>query len=224
MKTVSNRAFTLAEVLITLAVIGVIASMTVPGLIQDSQDKETVVGVKKAFSVFSNAHKMLKSQGRTDEFIGDDITDFNLFTSVLSLQKSCGLAASQGCLARGVMYKEKNGADWTMHDDNIAYAKGVLTDGMAFFIDGRQDECITDRGTGPLDSKVCGVLAVDINRDKGPNQLGRDLFYFYYTKDGIYPYGSVYDTMFTLFTYCEATNASGYSCTAKVLTEDAVNY
>lgn len=42
------RAFTLAEVLITLGVIGVVAAMTLPTLIQNYQEQEYVNKLKKA--------------------------------------------------------------------------------------------------------------------------------------------------------------------------------
>ncbi|MFQ8625261.1 MAG: type II secretion system protein [Candidatus Gastranaerophilaceae bacterium] len=41
------RAFTLAEVLITLGIIGVVAAMTMPVLIQNHKEKETVAKLKK---------------------------------------------------------------------------------------------------------------------------------------------------------------------------------
>lgn len=39
--------FTLAEVLITLGIIGIAASMTMPSLIQNHKEKETVAKLKK---------------------------------------------------------------------------------------------------------------------------------------------------------------------------------
>lgn len=50
--------FTLSEVLITLGIIGVVAAMTLPALIQKQQDKVTVTKVKKAYSIFSQAYAM----------------------------------------------------------------------------------------------------------------------------------------------------------------------
>ena len=42
-----KKAFTLAEVLITLGIIGVVAAMTMPSLIQNYKERETVSKVKK---------------------------------------------------------------------------------------------------------------------------------------------------------------------------------
>ena len=46
-------AFTLAEVLITLGIIGVLAAMTMPALIQNHREKVTVTKLKKFYSKFS---------------------------------------------------------------------------------------------------------------------------------------------------------------------------
>ena len=53
-----NSAFTLAEVLITLAVIGIVAAMTIPTLINKYQEKVTVTKVKKMYSTLNQAVKL----------------------------------------------------------------------------------------------------------------------------------------------------------------------
>lgn len=46
-----KNGFTLAEVLITLGIIGVVAAMTMPTLIQKNQDKELISRIKKTYSM-----------------------------------------------------------------------------------------------------------------------------------------------------------------------------
>ena len=50
-----NIAFTLAEVLITLGVIGVVAALTIPNVIAKYQEMAAVVRLKKSYSVVTNA-------------------------------------------------------------------------------------------------------------------------------------------------------------------------
>ena len=45
-----KKGFTLAEILITLGVIGIVAAMTIPGLITKYQQKQTVIQLKKVFN------------------------------------------------------------------------------------------------------------------------------------------------------------------------------
>ena len=55
-----KSAFTLAEVLITLAIIGVVAAMTIPTLISNYKEKVTVTKIKNFYSYFSNAYQLAK--------------------------------------------------------------------------------------------------------------------------------------------------------------------
>ena len=60
----ASVAFTLAEVLITLGIIGVVAAMTLPTLIQNHQKQTYVTGAKKATATVSNMlQKMMADEG-----------------------------------------------------------------------------------------------------------------------------------------------------------------
>src|SRR5574344_1609757 len=51
-------AFTLAEVLITLGIIGVVAAMTILTLISNTQKHDTVVKLKKSYTILAQAIKL----------------------------------------------------------------------------------------------------------------------------------------------------------------------
>ncbi len=55
-------AFTLAEVLLTLAIIGVVAAMTVPSLMTSTEDKKLGAAAKKAYNTLQNAITMKQAQ------------------------------------------------------------------------------------------------------------------------------------------------------------------
>ena len=55
-------AFTLAEVLITLGIIGIVAAMTLPTLIQDYQKKQAVSQLKKTYSIMNQAIKLAETK------------------------------------------------------------------------------------------------------------------------------------------------------------------
>ena len=55
-------AFTLAEVLITLGIIGVVAAMTMPSLITNYQKKQTVTQLKKAYTELSQVIKSAEQE------------------------------------------------------------------------------------------------------------------------------------------------------------------
>jgi prepilin-type N-terminal cleavage/methylation domain-containing protein len=62
----SKKGFTLAEVLITLLIIGVVASLVIPALIGDTQQAELKVGLKKAVATLNQALALSIAQDSTD--------------------------------------------------------------------------------------------------------------------------------------------------------------
>lgn len=58
----NKYAFTLAEVLITMGIIGIVAALTIPALIANYQKQVTVDRLKKSFSVISNALLLLNTK------------------------------------------------------------------------------------------------------------------------------------------------------------------
>ena len=56
-----KRAFTLAEVLITLGIIGIVAALTLPGIIENHKKKVTAESVKKAYSVLKQVQAMAEN-------------------------------------------------------------------------------------------------------------------------------------------------------------------
>ncbi len=53
-----KKGFTLAKVLITLAIIGVVAAISIPSVISNSQQQEFKTGLRKAVSVLNSAITM----------------------------------------------------------------------------------------------------------------------------------------------------------------------
>lgn len=53
-----HRAFTLAEILITLGVIGVVAAITIPGLITAHKKHVTATKLERAVSVITQAIRL----------------------------------------------------------------------------------------------------------------------------------------------------------------------
>lgn len=61
--------FTLAEVLITLGIIGVIAALTIPGLISNHKKKVVITRMKKFYTTFNQAIKLAEAEnGETENW------------------------------------------------------------------------------------------------------------------------------------------------------------
>lgn len=63
-----KQAFTLAEVLITLGIIGVVAALTIPTLIGNYQKKEVATRLQKMYNTIQNAISMAEEENGPSEF------------------------------------------------------------------------------------------------------------------------------------------------------------
>jgi len=87
----SKKGFTLAEVLITLLIIGVVASLVIPALIGDTQQAELKVALKKAVASANQALAMSIAQDQTDASgtVDDSNSNLmNLFAAKLNVIQS----------------------------------------------------------------------------------------------------------------------------------------
>ncbi len=163
-------AFTLAEVLITLGIIGVVAALTIPTLMQSYQKKQYVSGFQKAWGILTNAFELSEAH---NGFINtwDEPTscsDINYlekyWVPYFNISKNCKLSTGQGCWAKETSFMDGTAAP---HNDYLDQYKILLTDGMSInfcpVIDGRKDN---------------HSITIDINGLKGPNIYGRDIFRF----------------------------------------------
>lgn len=236
---VQKFAFTLAEVLITLGIIGVVAAMTIPSLIQSYKEKQTVVALKKFYSTMSQAFNLAKSQGvepedwateKTADGYGADEFMSNM-KPYLKIIQDCNHDKA-GCFP-DVSYKTLTGmAETNFSRIGTGHTRFVLSDGEAvsFFLNSKECKYKTDTAGDTEQLKnICGGLHVDINGSKGPNTFGKDFFLFYVTKYGIIPAGSSSDnTEYSFSKRCSvaAKNeyANGNGCAAWVIINENMDY
>lgn len=98
-KCMVKSAFTLAEVLITLGIIGVVASMTIPNLMQKTNDKELVAAALKMETVLSNALKTMEAMDMVGVDKFSDLTSFD--TKFKQYLKTRRCSDHSICLADG---------------------------------------------------------------------------------------------------------------------------
>lgn len=240
-KNNKSNAFTLAEVLITLGIIGVVAALTIPTLINNSKKQEIVSKTLKAQSMLSGAinNYMLEEGCVGDLTLCDAYADdsdhqkaWDALKKYLKLSKDCGTAAS-GCWKSGISYKQLNNTNWSNIEAG-GRAKGILSDGMLIGLYDYNGNCTSTYSRAdkkPL-LNVCGEIIIDVNGHNPPNQAGRDVFQFWSTSSGIVPTGAADDNVYADASgnpKCDPTsddsNAyAGLGCTAKLLNERAMNY
>ena len=221
-------AFTLAEVLITLGIIGVVAAMALPALINNARNKQFEAGLKKSYSVISQAFEMY--QAKTGEratkqlFVGKKFKD-NIMP-YFNVLKDCG---------SGVFYQ--NGE--CMPAGNNPYKTYDGTTGFGIFATYFEEGSfiLSDGSLIRIYHQNWGntncFIAVDVNGFlKNPNRAGFDVFVFELTNDGkILPVGhpdstypcnpSLWDghVQNTCSTKFNNNGSNGISCTYKALTD-----
>ena len=172
-------AFTLAEVLITLGIIGVVAAMTMPSLITAKQEKATISTIKKNYSIFANA--LLMAQNDNGELytwgITKDADGLNLVSSnlkpYLKIIEDCGVGEKSDCApGDNGKFKDLTGRKRTEDFSSSDYYSFRLNDGTAVAIQLKtKAECISSESN-------CMNFYIDTNGKKYPNTLGKDIFYF----------------------------------------------
>ena len=227
MKFLQNikNGFTLAEVLITLVIVGVIAAMTIPTLMNNTNKQEYVAGLKKAYSTMTQAtQKIISEEGMPRGDIGGWATSksavYNLYKKHLSITKDCGL--STGCFPQeGVKYafNYKNPQDGNKSARQIdgIFSTMALADGMQLSVMSTYSSCSGNSGQyGAGSDNMCAIFQIDTNGSKNPNTYGYDVFYLVLKEDGLFPAGTEVPI------YCKTQG--GQACAAKVLADNAINY
>ena len=206
-----KKGFTLAEVLITLVIIGVVAAITVPSMLQTTEKQEFVTGLKKANSVLKQSMKLIEinngyAPGDYSFFKeGKDFMDeFEKVTSVAKV------------LHDEIQLKEYSWLNGSSGETAIINKKAIVTsDGQEYIY----SNAFGNYGISEEDyEKYIVGIGVDVNGERKPNRVGHDIFFFYLVDGkGIVPAGSISNDD------CKRNNF-GCSCAAKVLREGKINY
>ena len=238
-----KKAFTLAEVLITLGIIGVVAAISIPTLMQNANEKDTVAKVQKAYNVMSNAYKLaIAEYGTIDKWgvIGETAPTFSDRHNEDISEEARNNAFSSldtflNIISEYVKFTEKydvKTAETSGFGD--IYFLGGAKVGMpitnyATFADGTMLRTLyLSNVVGCNAGRQCANFTIDVNGDKGPNTYGKDLFVFYITKEGVFPAGdgkSATDYVFP--THCDgkgSNNSNGRGCTAWVVMNGNMDY
>lgn len=189
-----GKAFTFAEVLITLGIIGVVAALTLPTLIANSQKAQYVTSLKKFYTTFNQALLQITNDyGCNNDLVCTELFDTTttsdtlgaVFTKYIKTSKICDSTSTENCWT-DKMYTYFDGSHLTAYISpnttlkSAGYFQFITADGMSVMINNLHNNCLTNysiSGTGSS-SKVCGIAIVDVNGFKTPNVMGRDIFWF----------------------------------------------
>ena len=115
-----KKGFTLAEVLITLAIIGVVAAISIPSVISNSQQQEFKTGLRKAVSVLNSAITMNMAIDGESPYDNKDLPRY--------LMRHMNIISSTSQLSYYTITKQNNSAG-SYNQNNAAF---YTVDGMRF--------------------------------------------------------------------------------------------
>lgn len=204
-------AFTLAEVLITLLIIGVVASIVVPNLLNDTRDAELKTAWRKTFSDFSQVTtRIAADNGGTLKGVFTSYDEiYNQLKNYMNMSKYCRFGNTFGnCWHYNGDYKYlngevpgwMNGAGYILNNNVLMYLSGRNTD-----CDGVQNSCL--------------MFYIDTNGFKGPNTVGKDILGLYILENSVKPLGYPDDSSCnnTCRPGVSGWNGHGFSCSYEYL-------
>ena len=211
-----KKGFTLAEVLLTLGIIGVVSALTIPTFVRNHQKQVFVTQLKKVYSELAQAADSALVENNA---ISLNETKFNgnnsnatkeFFNSYLKIVKTC-TDDKTPCFAES--YKYIDGTEFEVYletdDERPCF---VLADGASIctYIEGWEEFDPSDNVYNPK------VLCIDVNGAQGPNIVGRDLFHL-----EIYPDGKVGESYNNDSSeLCQETGVTyGAGCLSKIIND-----
>lgn len=215
LQAVTKFGFTLAEVLITLGIIGVVAAITIPVLMQNYQKKVLIAKAKQGHSILENSiRRYMADNGCDDMLCLFDVTKSTEevareFSSVVNSSHICTKSEKKFCSR----YALKNNNPKEAYKVDGKYAAGdsfaylwriYLPNGISYVISMSTGSCVIkgesivrdengyDTGKrNPWTTDRCALVYMDTNGIQEPNQFGADVFRYDVRSDGkIYPYGN----------------------------------
>jgi len=179
----NKNGFTLAEVLITLGIIGVVAALTIPQLIQSTQELELRSAFKKKYSEISSALVKLN----TDQIFpcANRSELQQAFARELKYTKLCAsnYLFTDGCWHQSGQWYTLAGkvVDTNLPGANSSYGM-ILADGSYFVITNGGNSA-SDVAPYSLDGGSSPDFLLDVNGSKNPNRVGLDIFVGYIQAD-----------------------------------------
>jgi len=235
-----KNGFTLADVLITLGIIGVVASLTLSTLITNIQNKGYAEKLKKTYSLLQQTTNLVAEEFGAqpsqwsfyfhtygeDESLNQNI--FNAYAKNLKILKIYGYETRnhnyyQDNIVNKITYRYLNGESNAKSPHS---SHGIFT--LSYIIELSDSTTIGfnfagNAGGGNMwlfgNQKISLAFIVDVNGCAKPNQIGRDIFWLYIdpANGKLLPY-NINDT-----SDC-TKDGKGYSCAAKIINEGKMNY
>lgn len=210
-------AYTLAEVLITLGIVGVVAAITIPGLIQNNKAAKLRTQFLKSYSTITQVYKILQNDNENSlnsEF--ENASFYKNFAHYLKGSTDCEnfydrKNNSKPCYTPNAGHNVYKSLDGTVLGNN---GERLLDDGTLVLADGT---VLYFENNNEGNSAI--YISVDLNGiGSGPNVWGQDLFTFQFLDAvNVRAMGDI-GTDYSVEQYCDKNKKSarnGIACAIK---------
>ena len=180
----NKQGFTLAEVLITLGIIGIVAALTIPMLVARHQEKVWLTSFFRVYSTLNNAYKRVQEEyGTFDNWSGSTLGEdsFGRPSATSSDPQKIYEYLISPYIEINQQFLPTND-NWTHINGNNCFPEQAYYLNKSTFpnmyirtypaVSLKSGECIV------LGYSSYGDFVVDTNSKKGPNILGKDIFIF----------------------------------------------
>ena len=223
-KPACSKAFTLAETLIVIGIIGVVAALTLPNLNHATGDKEKVTRVKKIYSALTDANdRAVATYGALSEW--NETCKDNFYSCWLNRVGEF-MKTTKSCVTE---YDEENDTHVGCEEFTGVYEESAsgflqLADGSLIAVPSDND---VDWGSFPDcnigNKNIClSMVIVDIDGpNKGKNEYGNDIFSFVVSDTiGVMPFETAFGGN-NQVAFCLTAHVT---CTSWVVNFDNMDY
>ncbi|MBQ8459858.1 type II secretion system protein [bacterium] len=220
-RSLSHRAragFTLAEVLITIGIIGVVAALTIPSLMTKITEHQTISKLRETQSILQQAMRMAEEEyGDAESWGLDEFREKSVLKVAeylkpyLKIVLDCRTYDIDLKCLPSASYPRKNNSIIYNFATSRVYYKVILLNSTAVWW-----------GISYPNNSIVIDFYVDVNGKSKPNTVGIDLFAFKYTDKTLKPYGA-YDN-YNYKSSCLSENGDGWGCAYYVLNFGNMNY
>lgn len=160
---ITKQAFTLAEVLMVMGILGVVAALTIPNLQSNIEDQQIVAKVQTMYADIDQAYKVALKK------YDDNWEDSSYAPRVLEYMNTksiCDNNNASSCFASPIHLYDDSSEDFPFEPENIS---AIFNDGSSIYFRTNEKDALFD-----IDGK-----------DKGYNTLGIDIFFISFGENGL---------------------------------------
>ena len=208
-----KNGFTLAEVLVTLGIIGVVAALTTPALIQNVGDAKIAPKLQKANATFETAAEMMLNANDANSILtvvrNRGLNELSNYMKI-SYNETKYPMDTRVCVPASIGNNHSTSAieaklntcnrilkpialvGGNLQDQSQLFNRFDADDGITYWIEIGDRQAVHENFNNTPNNQLIGVVAVDINSNSLPNRTGKDIFPFLLYNDGtLRPYGGI---------------------------------